>query len=93
MPVSLSRHGTKQKNLMRQRKRFKRQSLKIEKTGCMSDPLPSKTMTTLTSNRRLLQVSLKADLYERLRQHCAQIDIPMAIWAREVIKRELEREL
>jgi hypothetical protein len=48
-------------------------------------------MTTLTSNRRLLQVSLKAELYEQVREHCAQLDMPMAIWARELIKRELER--
>jgi hypothetical protein len=49
-------------------------------------------MTTLSSNRKLLQVSVKPDLYERIREHCDQIDIPMAIWARELIKRELERK-
>jgi hypothetical protein len=42
--------------------------------------------------RRLLQVSLKPELHERIRQHCAQLDIPMAIWARELIKKELERQ-
>lgn len=48
-------------------------------------------MTTATPKptRRLLQVSIKADLYEEMRAHCDQIDIPMAIWARELIKREL----
>jgi hypothetical protein len=49
-------------------------------------------MTTRSSNRRLIQVSVKPDLYERIREHCDQIDIPMAIWARELIKRELERQ-
>ena len=48
--------------------------------------------TTTTTSRRLLQVSVKPDLYERIRAHCDQIDIPMAIWARELIKRELERK-
>ena len=48
-------------------------------------------MTTNASSRRLLQVSLKSELYEQVRQHCAQLDMPMAIWARELIKRELER--
>ena len=48
-------------------------------------------MTTTNTNRRLLQVSIKPDFYERIRAHCAQLDIPMAIWARELIKRELER--
>jgi post-segregation antitoxin (ccd killing protein) len=42
-------------------------------------------------SRKLLQVSVKADLYERIRAHCDAIDIPMAIWTRELIKRELER--
>jgi hypothetical protein len=48
-------------------------------------------VVTLQSNgRRLLQVSLKADLYEQVRKHCNQLDMPMAIWARELIKRELK---
>ena len=42
-----------------------------------------------TTNRKLLQVSVKADLYERIRAHCDEIDMPMAIWTRELIKREL----
>jgi hypothetical protein len=46
-------------------------------------------MTTITS-RRPLQISLKADLYEQVREHCNQLDMPMAIWARELIKRELK---
>jgi hypothetical protein len=39
--------------------------------------------------RRLLQISCKPDLYEEIRSHCADFDVPMAIWARELIKREL----
>jgi hypothetical protein len=49
-------------------------------------------MSTVVPKRRLLQISLKPDLYQQIKQHCAQLDIPMAIWARELIKRELERE-
>jgi hypothetical protein len=49
-------------------------------------------MTTITG-RRLLQVSLKTDLYEQVRWHCTQLDMPMAIWARELIKRELKQAL
>jgi hypothetical protein len=41
-------------------------------------------------DRRLLQISVKPELYEQIRAHCAAIDMPMAIWARELIKRELE---
>lgn len=39
--------------------------------------------------RRLLQISCKPDFYEEIRSHCADLDMPMAIWARELIKREL----
>jgi hypothetical protein len=45
------------------------------------------------TDRRLLQVSLKPDLYEQVREHCNQLDMPMAIWARELIKRELNQAL
>lgn len=44
------------------------------------------------TSRKLLQVSLKPDLYELIRAHCERLDMPMAIWARELIKRELERD-
>ena len=44
-------------------------------------------------SRRPLQISLKADLYEQVREHCNQLDMPMAIWARELIKRELKAAL
>jgi hypothetical protein len=49
-------------------------------------------MTTII-NRRPLQISLKADLYEQVREHCNQLDMPMAIWTRELIKRELKAAL
>lgn len=44
------------------------------------------------TNRRLLQASLKADLYEQVREHCQQLDMPVTVWARELIKRELNQE-
>ena len=49
-------------------------------------------MSNRKLSRKLLQVSLKSDLYEQIRLHCARIDIPMAIWARELIKRELSKQ-
>jgi hypothetical protein len=39
--------------------------------------------------RRLLQVSMKPDFYELVQEHCANLDVPMAIWVRELIKREM----
>lgn len=39
--------------------------------------------------RKLVQVSLRPELYELVRKHCAELDLPMAVWARELIKREI----
>jgi hypothetical protein len=47
--------------------------------------------TTKPKDRRLLQVTMKPDFYEEVRRYCAEIDVPMAIWARELMKRELQQ--
>lgn len=41
------------------------------------------------TDRRLLQVSLRADFYAKVKAHCSKIELPMAIWVRELIKREV----
>lgn len=46
----------------------------------------------MTAPRRLLQISLKPELHAAIQQHCAALDVPMAIWARELIKRELSQQ-
>lgn len=46
-------------------------------------------MTTRSKNRRLIQVSVKPDYYEVVRAHCEQIDVPIALWVRSLIQREL----
>jgi hypothetical protein len=43
-------------------------------------------------SRRLLQISLKPELYEAVRKHCVALDVPMAIWARELINRALSTD-
>jgi hypothetical protein len=40
-------------------------------------------------DRRLLQVSLRGDFYAKVQAHCARIELPMAIWVRQLIKREI----
>lgn len=47
----------------------------------------------MTTPRKLLQVCLKPELHEAVRRHCARLDIPMAIWVRDLIKRELRQDL
>lgn len=46
-------------------------------------------MTPPAKGRRLLQISLKPDFYELVRKHCRALDLPMTVWARELIKREI----
>jgi hypothetical protein len=41
------------------------------------------------TDRRLLQVSLRGDFYAKVQAHCARIELPMAIWVRQLIKREV----
>ena len=42
-----------------------------------------------SDGRRLLQVSMKPELYELLQSYCWHLEIPMTAWVRELIKREL----
>jgi hypothetical protein len=47
-------------------------------------------MTTRKDDgRRLIQITMLPDLYLELREHCRKLDIPVSVWARELIKREL----
>jgi hypothetical protein len=49
-------------------------------------------MTIRRSNgRKLIQLSVRPEFYELIRDHCQQLDMPVTVWARELIKRELER--
>jgi hypothetical protein len=50
-------------------------------------------MTIRKSNgRKLIQLSVRPEFYELIRDHCERLDMPVTVWARELIKRELERE-
>ena len=49
-------------------------------------------MTIRKANgRKLIQLSMKPEFYELVRQHCEQVDMPVTVWARELIKRELSQ--
>lgn len=45
--------------------------------------------TRRDDNRKLIQLTMKPDLYDRIRDHCSALDMPITVWARELIKREL----
>lgn len=44
------------------------------------------------SPRVLLQISLTPADHAAIREHCKHLDQPMAIWARAVLKKELENQ-
>jgi len=44
---------------------------------------------TRSKNRRLIQVSVKPEYYELVRAHCNEIDVPIALWVRSLIQREI----
>jgi len=46
--------------------------------------------TRKDDGRKLIQLSMKPDIYDRIRTHCKALDIPITVWARELIRRELE---
>jgi len=47
--------------------------------------------TRKDDNRKLIQLTMKPDLYDRIRNHCSALDMPITVWARELIKRELNQ--
>lgn len=45
-----------------------------------------------TDGRRLLQISMQPDYYKLVQDHCRRLDVPMTVWARDLIRREIETE-
>lgn len=39
--------------------------------------------------RKVLSISCKPELDEAVRKHCEALDIPIAVWVRDLIKKEL----
>jgi hypothetical protein len=33
---------------------------------------------------------MKPDLYQQIKAHCERLDVPITVWARQLIKRELD---
>lgn len=50
-------------------------------------------MTTRADDgRKLIQLTMRPDLYNQIKEHCQSLDMPITIWARELIKRELANQ-
>lgn len=49
-------------------------------------------MTTRKDDgRKLIQITMLPALYHQIQNHCKQLDLPITVWVRELIKRELQR--
>lgn len=48
-------------------------------------------MSTRPDGRRVLQITFKRELYDRIFSHCKDLDTPMAVWTRDLILKELAR--
>ena len=46
-------------------------------------------MTPSKNNRKVISVTMTADVYNKLMKHCKDNDFPVSVWCRELIKREL----
>ncbi len=43
------------------------------------------------NRRKLIQLTMRPELYARIKQHCDDREIPVAVWARELFRQELDR--
>jgi hypothetical protein len=41
------------------------------------------------TGRKLIQLSVRPEFYELIRDHCNRLDMPVTVWARELMKRDL----
>ena len=47
--------------------------------------------TRKDDGRRIIQLTVNPDLYDQIRAHCSAIDMPITVWARTLIRNELQR--
>jgi len=42
--------------------------------------------------RKVIQVAVKADFFALVKEHCRRLDMPITVWSRELLKRELDAD-
>lgn len=47
-------------------------------------------MADMKCGRKLVSVTMLPALYDKVLKHCKDNDIPMSLWVRQLIERELE---
>lgn len=49
-------------------------------------------MTTRKDDgRKLIQITVRPDMYDQLKRHCHREEIPVTVWVRQLLRRELDR--
>lgn len=48
-------------------------------------------MTIRSDGRHVISLTMKSDLYKQMQSRCDQLDLPVTVWVRELIQRELAR--
>jgi hypothetical protein len=46
-------------------------------------------MTRRSDGRFLIQLTMREDLYREIQTRCRELDVPVTVWARDLIRREL----
>jgi len=48
-------------------------------------------MAIRADGRHVLNLTVKPDLYKKVKQHCQDLDVPVTAWVRDIIKKEIQR--
>lgn len=48
-------------------------------------------MTVRSDGRHVISITMKPDLYRQIEVRCDELDLPITVWVRELIQRELIR--
>ncbi len=46
-------------------------------------------MADFKNGRKIVSVTMTADLYDKLVRHCKDIDVPVSVWCRALIQEKL----
>ena len=48
-------------------------------------------MATYRNGRKLISITCQPALYEQVKEICADQDLPVSVWARKVLEREVKK--
>jgi hypothetical protein len=49
-------------------------------------------MADFKNGRKVVSVTMLPELFDKIQQHCKEHDVPVSVWCRDLIKKELERQ-